>query len=172
MYVNIDNKAVLFYKALDDLWVAERTWHGTPNIAVWSCCQAAEKAMKGFLACAGEDADHVHDLGLLLDNVFKYHKLTKETIKEIEKLSRYTQALRYKNQKSDPTPEEAYAVLSKTKNIVNEVCLDSRCNAFMKEALEVHGKMMKAAEKTKAEQLSNGKLNSMKNQENITPEEP
>ena len=171
MYVNISNKSVLFYKAYDDLWVAEKTWHGTPNLAVWSCCQAAEKTMKGFLACIGADGDHIHDLGLLLDDVFKYNKLSEDTIKGVEKLSRYTQALRYKNLKSDPTPEDAYVVLSKAKSIVMEICSDSRCEAYAKEALEVHKKMMKAAEETKSEQLAGGKSQPNNSQGNTPQEE-
>ena len=81
-----------------------------------------------------------------------------EIVKGIEKLSIYTQALRYKNLKSDPTAEEAYAIFEKTKNIIAEICSDPRCEAFMNEALEVHNKMIVAAEKIKAEHFSTDKI--------------
>ena len=40
MYAEISNNAVPFYKALQDIWCAEQTFTGSPNNAVWSCCQA------------------------------------------------------------------------------------------------------------------------------------
>jgi hypothetical protein len=57
MYVDINKNAVLFYKAFEDIWCAERTYNGSPNNAVWSCCQAAEKVLKGFLQCYGISHD-------------------------------------------------------------------------------------------------------------------
>jgi len=36
MFVDIRKDAVLFYKALEDIWCAERTYEGSPNNAVWS----------------------------------------------------------------------------------------------------------------------------------------
>ena len=64
MYVDITNNAVLFYKALEDIWCAERTFDGSPNNAVWSCCQAVEKLLKGFLQCCGVNHDRRCEAGI------------------------------------------------------------------------------------------------------------
>ena len=69
MSVYISKNAELFYKALEDLWVAEQSWFASPNIAVWSCTQAVEKTLKGFLRCFNKDFDHGHQLRFLLDDV-------------------------------------------------------------------------------------------------------
>jgi len=69
MSVQVSKKAELFYKALEDVWVAERTWQGSPNNAIWHCTQAVEKTMKGFLRCLNKDYDHTHELKDLLDAV-------------------------------------------------------------------------------------------------------
>ena len=113
MYVDINKNAVLFYKALDDIWCAERTYYGSPNNAVWSCCQAAEKIMKGFLLCCGVAHDSTHDLAIILELVESEHALQESTTASIYNLARYDQRLRYKNLKSDPTPGDAQATIEK-----------------------------------------------------------
>ena len=73
MFVDIDKNSILFYKAIEDIWCAEQTYKGSPNNAVWSCCQAAEKVMKGFLQCCGIDSDSAHELSIILEAVEREH---------------------------------------------------------------------------------------------------
>ena len=35
MSVHISKNAELFFKALEDIWVAEQTWYGSPNKAIY-----------------------------------------------------------------------------------------------------------------------------------------
>ena len=89
MYVDISKNAVLFYKALEDIWCAERTYYGSPNNAVWSCCQAATIASVYNLARydqrlryknlktdpAPEDArSTIEDVKLIFDEFAKHPK--------------------------------------------------------------------------------------------------
>ena len=69
MNVHITKNSELFFKALEDVWAAEQIWHGSPNIAVWHCTQAAEKTMKGLLRCLKMEYDHVHELRYLLEDM-------------------------------------------------------------------------------------------------------
>jgi len=144
MYANVSKNTVLFYKALQDIWCAEQTYNGSPNNAVWSCCQAVEKTMKGLLQCYGGDAGGTHDLSVLLDDVEKEIELSEQTVSHINDLSRYDQRLRYKNLKSDPTVEEAKLAIKNANEVMSEIGENQKCSAFMNEAKEVFGKLLKA----------------------------
>ena len=150
MYADISKDAVLFYKALQDIWCAEQTYVGSPSNAVWSCCQAVEKTMKGLLQCYGIDAGITHDLGLLLEDLEKETELSKQAVSGIQDLARYDQRLRYKNLKSDPTVEEAKAVVGDTVGILRELGEHPKCVAFMNEAREVYSKLLSNASDTSA----------------------
>jgi len=97
MNVHISKNAELFFKAMEDLWVAERIWHGSPNNAVWHCTQAVEKTMKGFLRCLNIDYNHGHDLDVLLENVLTVFEIHKEVSQHILYFDTFGIALRYKN---------------------------------------------------------------------------
>ena len=140
---NINKKAILFLRALWDIWAAERTWFGDPNIAVWQCVLAAEKTMKGFLACNNVNYDNVHELLELLENVEAIFKPTEECETSVVFLSRYKSGLRYKNMKDDPTPEDARLAISHAKRIIEEFGGSSNVSQFMDEAREVYSKTLK-----------------------------
>ena len=83
MSVHISKNAELFYKALEDVWSAERIWYGSPNIAVWNCIQAVEKTLKGCLRCINREYEYEHALKTLLDQVmssFKVSEVSEEYI--------------------------------------------------------------------------------------------
>ena len=149
MYVDISKNAVLFYKALEDMWCAERTYGGSPNNAVWSCCQAAEKILKGFLQCCGSNHDSTHDLSIILELVEREHTPHESTTAAIFSLARYDQRLRYKNLKTDPTPADAQATIADVKVVLDEFTKHPKCAGFIGEAKEVHAKMLTALETDK-----------------------
>ena len=142
MSVQIRKNAELFYKALDDVWVAEQIWRVSPNNAAWHCSQAVEKAMKGFLRCFNSDYDYGHELKELLDAVDSLIDLPPEIIKNILYIDRFGVALRYKTMSSDPTAEEAKTAISRTKGIISELGRNQIVSGFMKEAEEVHVKIL------------------------------
>jgi len=145
MSVHISKNAELFYKALGDIWVAEQTWHGNPNIAAWICAQAAEKTMKGFLRCLNKDYDHGHKLTTLLEEVELVYNVTAETKKYIMYLDDYNLGLRYKNMPNDPTPEDAKIAILRAKYIMEEFSAIPKITKFLDEAKEVHKKVMRAS---------------------------
>ena len=83
MSVLISKNAELFFKALEDVWVAEQIWKVPPNNAVWHCHQAVEKTMKGFLRCFGEDYEYGHDLYELTEVIRPFFEISEENDKNI-----------------------------------------------------------------------------------------
>jgi len=144
MYVEINKNAVPFYKALEDIWCAERTYEGSPNNAVWSCCQAAEKIMKGFLQCFGEDIGNTHDLKIILEYVEDKNKLKKDVLESIHNLALYDQRLRYKNLRTDPTAQNALEAIADAKLILTAFSDNDKCSLLINEAQEVHTKMLRS----------------------------
>ena len=144
MNVDISKNAELFFKALEDVWVAEQTWHGSPNNSVWHCTQAVEKTMKGFLFCANYDYEHGHELAPLLDDVLTFFEIPKEVSQHILYLDTFNIRLRYKNMKSDPSPEDAKTAITRTKQIMQEFNKNSMISKYMDEAREVYTKILKA----------------------------
>ena len=144
MNVHISKNAGIFYKALEDIWAAEQTWQGSPNIAVWGCIQAVEKSIKGFLRCHNNDYDYGHELKPLLDALMSCYKVSEEFEQYVMYLSRWTSGLRYKNMSSDPTPEDARLAISRAKYILYELSSDTESSRFIDEAKEVHTKMLKS----------------------------
>jgi HEPN domain-containing protein len=144
MNVQINKNAVLFLKALEDVWVAEQIWKGSPNNAAWHCTQAVEKTLKGFLQCLNRDFDHGHELTDLLDCVERVTDLPPEIAKHILYIDRFGVALRYKSMSSDPTTDEAHMAINRTKEIMQEFGNNPKVSNYMKEAIEVHAKLLKA----------------------------
>lgn len=142
MYVELSKNAELFYKALEDLWCAEKTYTGSPNNATWSCCQAVEKTMKGLLNCYGLNDENTHDLNDLLEGIEKKHDLSEEAVRNIQSLAMYTQRLRYKNMKSDPTSEDAAINIKRTRQVMDEFADIGKCALEFQEAKEVHSKVL------------------------------
>ena len=145
MNVYINKNSELFHKAREDGWIAEQSWRVTPNNAVWHCTQAAEKIMKGLLRCFNQDYDYGHDLNELLNAIAHHVELQDETIKNILYLKGFGIGLRYKHMKSDPTIDEANVAITRTKQIMQEFSKNPSISTFMKEAQEVHAKILKAS---------------------------
>ena len=145
MNVYISKNAELFHKAFEDVWVAEQIWKVSPNNAVWHCTQAAEKVMKGLLRCLNRDYDYGHELKELLNTVEPLVKLQPETIKNILYLNGFSISLRYKHMSSDPSIDEARVTITRTKQILQEFGSFQSISFFMKEAEEVHLKILKAS---------------------------
>jgi len=144
MYAEINKNAVLFYKALQDIWCAEQIYTGSPNNAVWNCCQAVEKYIKGLLLCYSVDTGATHDLTIILEELEKETELSTQSVGKIHDLARYDQRLRYKNLKSDPTVDEAKIVVTDTKYILQEIGEHPKCMTYVNEAKEVYEKLLKA----------------------------
>jgi len=151
MNVHIDRNAELFYKALEDVWAAEQTWQGSPNIAVWHCTQAVEKTMKGFLFCLKVDYDHGHELNILLDEVLNIFDIPKATSELIMYFNSFGNRLRYKNMSNDPSMEDAQLAISRTKQIMQVFNDNPKVSQYIDEAKEVHKKILKANYETKIE---------------------
>ena len=144
MNVHIDNKSVLFFKACEDIWAAERTLIGSPNIAVWHCTQAVEKTLKGFLYCHNIPYGSSHDFDPLLEEVISVVKLSDECKSNILNLNIYKSGLRYKNMSNDPSQEDVRLAISRTKRIMQEFNSISKISQFMDEAQEVYTKMLRS----------------------------
>jgi len=142
MSVQIRKNAELFYKALEDVWVAEQIWKGSPNNAAWHCTQAVEKVIKGFLRCHNRDYDYGHELKELLDAVDGLIELSPEITKNILYLDRFVVALRYKNLSSDPTVSEAQTAVLRTKEIIQVFKKNPNVSTYLQEAEEVHAKVL------------------------------
>jgi len=144
MNVHISKKAELFFKAIEDIWVAEQTWHGSPNNAVWHCTQAVEKTMKGFLRCLNMDYDHGHELESLLESILTVFELPIEVTQHILYFNTYGTALRYKTLTDDPSPKDAEIAIKRTIQVMQEFHSNQKASMFMDEAKEAHKKMLSA----------------------------
>ena len=144
MNVNIDNKSVLFFKAYEDIWAAKRTLAGSPNIAVWHCAQAVEKTLKGVLQCLNMPYDGSHELEPLLEDIVSTVTMSDECKANVLNINIYKSGLRYKNMANDPSPEDARAIISRAKQIMQELNANPKISQFMDEAKEVHAKILKA----------------------------
>jgi len=145
MNVYISKKAELFHKAIEDIWVAEQIWAVSPNNAVWHCMQAVEKTLKGFLRCLNRDYDHGHELKELLNVIEPLTALQPETIKNILYINGFSISLRYKHMTSDPSVDEAKVAIVRTKQIIEEFGKHPIISSFMKEAEEIHTKIIRTS---------------------------
>ena len=142
MNVFISNNAQLFFKALEDVWVAEQIWSGSPNNSVWHCTQAVEKTMKGYLRCLNTGYDYGHEIHLLLDAIISDFKISDQVEEYIMYLNDFQTKLRYKNLSNDPSPEDAKVAISRTKQIMQEFNDNPKISQFMDEAREVYTKVL------------------------------
>ena len=147
MSVSISKKAELFLAALEDILVADHVWKVSPNNAVWHCCQATEKILKGYLRILDVEYEYGrgHELGLLLEDVEASTTLTETTVESVNFLKKYAIGLRYRRMLSDPTPDDARFAIARTKNIMSEFNELSTVSKFMDEAKEVHAKLLRAS---------------------------
>lgn len=98
-------------KAERDLASAIRLLDGEPpflDTAVYHCQQAAEKALKGFLASRDQPLRRVHDLVLLVEECADLDISFEELAEAAEILTPYGTAFRYPGNASEPQPSEAH----------------------------------------------------------------
>ena len=145
MTVFISKNAELFFKALEDIWMAELSWYGSPNNSAWHCIQAAEKLLKGFLRCLKQEYDYGHELMPLLYALTTSNKVSVEFEEYVMYLSDFSSSLRYKSMSSDPSPEEARVAIARTKYLLQELRNYDMASAYINEASEVHLKLLKSS---------------------------
>ncbi|MCL2628144.1 MAG: HEPN domain-containing protein [Oscillospiraceae bacterium] len=141
----LDRKIVLFYRAFEDIESASVIVASSPNGSVYHSCQAVEKVMKGYLRCLDDDGtdEYDHNLDGLLAKIKKNCGLSEDTVYNIRYLNEYTQALRYKSMKSDPTVEDAALALKRAREIVLEFSENKVCAWDMQVARDIHEKYLK-----------------------------
>jgi len=115
-------------KAQRDLSAAQKLAQELPDIAIYHCQQAEEKALKGFLILHDQDSGDTHNINTLvkLASAFKPEFVT--VLKEAGYLSQYNQTYRYPMEATEdfnPTPGElkkAYKLASEVyKNVVDSM---------------------------------------------------
>ena len=113
-------------KARRDLASAIRLLDGEPpylDTAVYHCQQAAEKALKGFLAWRGRPLRRVHDLVLLLDECTELDPSLDHLADAAAMLTPYGTAFRYPGNISEPSQPEAREAVEAARSILDRVAL-------------------------------------------------
>lgn len=111
-------------KAERDLASAVRLLEGEPpflDTAVYHCQQAAEKALKGFLASRGRPLRRVHDLVLLVDECADLDASFAQLAEAAEILTPYGTAFRYPGDASEPQPAEALEAVACARCVLDHV---------------------------------------------------
>jgi HEPN domain-containing protein len=113
-------------KARRDLASAIRLLDGEPpylDTAVYHCQQAAEKALKGFLASQGRPLRRVHDLIVLLDECTELDPSFDRLAHAAAALTPYGTAFRYPGNASEPSLPEARAAVEAARCVLDRVAL-------------------------------------------------
>ncbi|MBV5335955.1 HEPN domain-containing protein, partial [bacterium] len=109
-------------KARRDLASAIRLLDGEPpylDTAVYHCQQAAEKALKGYLAGRGQPLRRVHDLILLLDECTGLDPSFDRLADGAAMLTPYGTAFRYPGNVKEPTLSEAREAVEAARSILD-----------------------------------------------------
>ena len=119
-------------KADHDLETAERALHaGTPitDTAAYHCHQAAEKALKAFLASRLEPLVKTHDLMDLLTRCANADARFADWADRISELSAFGTVLRYPSMDADPAVEDVAQALQTAQHFhgfVSSIVFDRR----------------------------------------------
>ena len=111
-------------KAERDLASALRLLAGEPpflDTAVYHCQQAAEKALKAFLASRDRPLRRVHDLVLLVDECTRLDETLAALAEAAEVLTPYGTAFRYPNDVSEPQLSDALEAVDCARRILDGV---------------------------------------------------
>ena len=95
-------------KAWRDLETARRAATGQPpfyDVAVYHCQQAAEKAVKAFLAHHGKACEKTHDIEVLVDLASELHASFSKLADAADVLTPYATRFRYPNATFAVEPE-------------------------------------------------------------------
>jgi HEPN domain-containing protein len=76
------------------------------DTAIYHCQQAAEKAMKGFLAFHDQPLQRTHDIELLLNLATAFEPRFADWLDASERLTRYATQYRYPADVMEPDPDE------------------------------------------------------------------
>lgn len=111
-------------KARRDLIAAQKLAPELPDIAIYHCQQAAEKALKAVLAYNGQDPGKTHNLATLIQQVSAYLPQLCSRLEEARLLSKYNIEYRYpvdSTEDLNPTPGELRKAYRFAKAIVDDV---------------------------------------------------
>ena len=111
-------------KSRRDLASAVRLLDGDPpfpDTALYHCQQAAEKALKGFLAAHARPLRRMHDLMVLLDECSAIEPSFNLLAEAAATLTPYGTIFRYPGSMSEPTPGEARDGVELTRQVVVHV---------------------------------------------------
>ena len=110
-----------FGKAFNDLRAAEALAATSPPLfdeAVFHCQQAAEKALKGFLAWNGRTFRKTHNLEEIGEQCLAVDGSLRDGIDQAVPLSEYAWKFRYPGEPSQPGPEEVAEALAADRGVV------------------------------------------------------
>lgn len=108
-----------FARANDDLFVCRRLLDVASSpawIIAFHAQQCAEKSLKSFLVCRGEDFPYTHDIRLLLERCGGWSELL-----EIERLTVYAVSARYPGVHKEVTRAEAEQALRLAQSVFDHV---------------------------------------------------
>ncbi len=111
-------------KARHDLEAAERLAQPPGSlfdVAVYHCQQAAEKALKGYLAFWDQRIERTHDVGLLLDRAQVIEPCFGTWIDAADRLTPLATAYRYPGLIDQPEQEDYDEAIDDARCIVNQV---------------------------------------------------
>ena len=111
-------------KADHDLRSAERLLGGDDPLrdtAVYHCQQAAEKALKGYLAFCEAEIPKVHLLPLLVELCLERNPVFEQLQDAAEALTPFATAFRYPGNVFEPDPEDAEEAMILARQVVELV---------------------------------------------------
>jgi HEPN domain-containing protein len=118
-------------KSQRDLTAAQKLAQELPDIAIYHCQQAAEKALKGFLVLHDTDPGDTHNINTLVRLASTFKPEFAAVLKEAGYLSQYNQTYRYPMESTEdfnPTPGElkkAYKLATDVyKNVIDSLPAD------------------------------------------------
>jgi|GEM_PF-439659 len=111
-------------KAKRDLLGAQQLAPNLPDLAIYHCQQAAEKALKSIFVLHDLEPGKTHNIDTLIREVSVFHPELRARLDEARYLSEYNQTYRYPNDPSEdlvPTPGELKKAFSVAINIYRDV---------------------------------------------------
>ncbi len=102
-------------KAKHDLASARVLAASTPPLldtAIYHCQQAAEKAVKGYLAFCDQEVERVHDIEVLIRSAMSCASAFREWVDVGIELTPYARLYRYPGPATEPTQEQFDRALS------------------------------------------------------------
>jgi HEPN domain-containing protein len=111
-------------RAADDLKAAELLLRASPALcstAVFHCQQAAEKAMKGFLAWHDVPFRKTHDLEQIGEACLAIDSILKEIVDRAVPLTEYAWKFRYPGQPQSPSLKETEAAVTLARELYGAI---------------------------------------------------